>query len=651
MKLSEPLKIRLATEDGAASAMHCSADSSIRVAAVDGIDAEVLYVTASVSGAVFPSFDAIKISYKIDDAEEGVAIHRHSTFWCRPEFFGADCAIPAQTQEALIKLTDGSYIIILPLVGNAFRTTLEGENGVVSLSLEAYNPETECRDQPSAVICRGNDPFELFDRVARAASAVLGDKLLTVDKKVYPEIFEYLGWCTWDAMHIHVNAEGVREKLKEIKEKNVPIRWAILDDMWADVKGIKDIPLDSEFIAMVRQMHRSKLYSYEADPERFPEGIEGYVKDVHEAGLKAGIWYPATGYWSGFDPEGDAARIHSLELTQNASGNLIISPEKEKAEKVYNSIAKHMKDAGIDFLKIDNQSCYRNHYFNCGLPVGRAAESIEGAIVGSAKEYFDDALINCMGMANEVMFNRGESCVSRCSDDFSPNNSAWFAKHILQCAYNGLLQGKFFVNDWDMWWTSDPQGKKNSLCRAISGGPIYVSDRIGETDPEVLRPTCFDDGRIIRTEESARPMLSCLTSDPRKSGKPIFITSKKNGCSLVAVFNINENGDPVKGELDPVELGFDSCEIYSYFDKTTAEKNERGAVEISLPTEDDFGLFVIAPIESDGRALFGVDGKFIMPGTFERTESGVSALCGGEFIFASESGELIRKKVEKGDII
>ena len=77
-----------------------------------------------------------------------------------------------------------------------------------------------------------------------------------------------------------------------------------------------------------------------------------------------------------------------------------------------------------------------------------------------------------MGMASENMWNRQSTNISRCTDDFKPEDRAWFKKHILQCAYNSFVQGQFHICDWDMWWTDDGQAVKNSVLRAISGGPI-----------------------------------------------------------------------------------------------------------------------------------------------------------------------------------
>ncbi|MFQ9800140.1 MAG: Sip1-related alpha-galactosidase [Clostridia bacterium] len=131
-------------------------------------------------------------------------------------------------------------------------------------------------------------------------------------------------------------------------------------------------------------------------------------------------------------------------------------------------------------IKIDNQSMV-NRFYKGLAPVGEIARSYHDGMEASVGEHFDNAMINCMGMASEDMWNRAISPISRCSDDFMPENSEWFHKHILQCSYNSFVQGQFYYCDWDMWWSDDGQAEKNSILRGISGGPIYVSDPIGRS--------------------------------------------------------------------------------------------------------------------------------------------------------------------------
>lgn len=650
-----PAEVRLTTAlAGADGAYANNSGASVKLSAKTKNGLTAVFITASAGDGTFIPEESIKIGYKFNNVESGMADFLYSEYWCCPEFFGADCKFPARSQAALFRLTDGTFYFMLSLCGDTYKCTLGGDKHIVTAALGSFTGTlSDCLDQPAFIAGKGSDPYKLISDCAHYAEEILGGSCKTIEKKKYPEIFDYLGWCTWDAMHVHVNEEGVREKLAEFKEKNVPMRWALIDDMWADVPGISDLPKDIEFGPMIQAMHRSSLNSYDADSKRFPNGLGGCIDDIHKAGLKAGVWYPATGYWFGFMPDGEVAREYAdCMVTLPQRGNRIgVSPDcPEKPSRFFCGVAEKIKSYGTDFIKIDNQSCYRSFYLNCGIPVGVAAKNMQTAIQESAEKYFDGAIINCMGMSNEAMFNRGDSAVSRCSNDFTPNDRAWFTHHITQCAYNSLIQGQFYYNDWDMWWTGDPQAKKNSVCRAISGGPIYVSDRIGETDPEILRPLCFDDGKIIRTDLPAVPTPSCLTSDPRVNSQPMMIFSKKNGCTVVAAFNIDKNDRAVSGRFNIKEFGMDKVVVREYFSGKLVEVDKDGYVAVDLATPDEFTLYVLAPIEK-GISYFGMTDKFISPGTFERVDGGVRTLCDGKFaLYVAENAAVTLNGADIGKV-
>jgi hypothetical protein len=216
------------------------------------------------------------------------------------------------------------------------------------------------------------------------------------------------------------------------------------------------------------------------------------------------------------------------------------------------------------------------------------------------------------------MFNR-VSAVCRCSDDFMPESREWFAKNILQCAYNGLLQGQFYVNDWDMWWTDDEQAVKNSLCRAISGGPIYVSDKIGRTDPAILKPLCTEDGRIIRPDESATPTADCLTENPTLTDRIFKIRNRFGQRGVCAVFNIHAGNQSVSGTLSPCETGIGDGDYtyYEHFTKETGVLRAGECLQITLQNNDDFRLYSFVPTSECGDTYPGRTDLFMGVGIRE----------------------------------
>ena len=117
------------------------------------------------------------------------------------------------------------------------------------------------------------------------AAELLGNGLKLRRQRKMPEIFEYLGWCSWDALQIRVSHQGLLEKAKEFKEKKIPVHFAIIDDMWANVPNLVGLPADISFGEMVGEMHKSKLACFEGDHNRFPKGMKAAIDDLKQAGI------------------------------------------------------------------------------------------------------------------------------------------------------------------------------------------------------------------------------------------------------------------------------------------------------------------------------------------------------------------------------
>ncbi len=560
-----------------------------------------------------------------------VADKMHGEFWCRPEFGNELSAVPPRTQALLWK--EGKlWRLLWPLCGKRYNCILSGGEAGLDIRLFSYAdglteiPETAC-----VLLAAGKDPYALLHSTAESAERALCGKVKTLDRKTFPSVLEYLGWCSWDAFQIRVNEAGLCEKADEFLAKKIPVRWCIIDDMWGEVKGLNEVPDNLPFGEMVKVMHGSTLYEAEADPVRFPHGLAGAVSALHQKGFKVGVWYPTTGYWKGIDPDGPLAARLADDLVMTPAGKLVAKPTKESAERFHTVMQDLIKNAGGDFVKVDNQSHYRNTYRHL-LPVGEAAAAIQGAIETVTAEHFGDGLINCMGMASECMWNRAESAVSRCSDDFLPENRPWFAKHILQCAYNSLFQGQFYFSDWDMWWTDDEQAVKNSVCRAISGGPVYVSDRLGRSRGEILAPLCFSDGRLLRAEGQAIPTKDCLLTDPRTADTPFMIFNRVNGCGVLAVFNLHAENKPQAGEISAADAGMRAGR-YLVCEQLTGENFvlERGdRFSLTLPDNDSFRLYLFCPLSGKVTPVGRLD-KFLSPAAIlRRSMTGIRLYEGGK---------------------
>jgi len=115
----------------------------------------------------------------------------------------------------------------------------------------------------------------------------------------------------------------------------------------------------------------------------------------------------------------------------------------------------------------------------------------------------------------------------RASDDFFPDDPFSHNVMIASLAYNSLLLGHLSTPDWDMFQSSlsflsemkdapshNAIAKMHAVARSISGGPIYVSDVPGESDPDLLNKVVCDDGTVLPCAGVALPVREQLLLDP-----------------------------------------------------------------------------------------------------------------------------------------
>jgi hypothetical protein len=266
-----------------------------------------------------------------------------------------------------------------------------------------------------------------------------------------------------------------------------------------------------------------------------------------------------------------------------------------KLEEMYKRMHTYLADAGIDGVKVDAQSgigafgvgngggstiaqaCVRavensaksafsagsrlkfsekNALFNLQLQqrvgtLGQIVRKTRGILGLSAQNRAQEvdsggllkdsplALTGCMCHSTENLLNYYETSMARASDDFYPKDMAAQTVHLVSCAYNTVMLGEIATTDWDMFHSKHPFAAMHAAARAISGGPVYVSDSPGNHDPELLGRLVLPDGGILRAQIPARPTVDCLFSDVQQDGISAMKLWSLNKVGAVAgVFNV-----------------------------------------------------------------------------------------------------------------
>lgn len=551
-------------------------------------------------------YDAKKgLTYElgIPGLKGATAIYQHKDWWVRPAFIEKLSETPDRTQMLLFR-KENVFFVLLSVCGEVCRTDMCGKDEdslLVRMAPGAGNRNrlSDC----SLVIAAGEDPYRCCERAVEEALAYQGRESMLRRNRSYPEMFEYFGWCSWNAFYHQVSHQGIRDKMREFREKKVPVKWVLIDDGW----------LSADYEEQV-------LTDLDAREDQFSEGLRGCVRELKkEYGIeKVGVWHAVMGYWNGVKEGTPAWQALQMGLTHLPDGRLMPGSSADKAFLFYDRWHGYLRNhCGIDFVKVDGQSTISLAYGGMET-YGEASREIQKGLNASAALHFGNCIINCMGMAGEDMWNRPSSAVSRSSDDFVPDEKDGFREHVIQNGYNNLLQGQFYWGDWDMFYTDHAENRCNSMLRAVSGGPVYVSDKVGETDPAWIWPLIRKDGRVIRCERVGMPTVDCLMADPLTSGKPLKIWNRYGACYVVAAFSIHGEEERCEGGLsvqDIPGLSGNKWLVYSWLERKLSPLEEECGVGISLAFGES-ELYLILPDEKV--QIIGILEKYIGPGCVSR---------------------------------
>ena len=532
--------------------------------------------------------------------EKITALYLFKDWWTRPVFVDKSQDIPARTQIAYFKYPN-KVVLFIPMVGNEFKSFLNPgtENELYLEMFSNTSSQGRIDNEPVYLISEAPTYLEAvhraFDYLAKLKN------IFKREQRSYPEMFEYLGWCSWDAMKTDVNEKGIREKADEFKNKKVPVRWMLIDDGWFPAKD-------------------AMISGFSPDTKKFPHGFKQMINDIKQSGNVKwfGVWHALMGYWSGILPESELAKQEAKYLYKTAKGYLVPSPKN--GNKFYYHFNEVLRKEEIDFLKVDGQSSIFI-YFEGSIPTPEAARCLNRELELGAS-LMNGVIINCMGMALENVLGRPTSGISRNSDDFFPEQENGFVEHLLQNAYNSTYHDEIYHCDWDMFWTKHESAVKHSMIRAISGGPIYFSDKVGNTMPKVLEPLVYSDGKILRMNRSAKPTEDCLFVDPLKEGvlkiHNIASWGENRIGGIIAAYNLTNKKQNVSFKVKDIP-DIEASERYWIYDSIKKKVLSLGSDE-SFNDEIEatkFGWYIILPQIENG-SCFGLINKYV---SFKAVES------------------------------
>jgi len=513
-------------------------------------------------------------------------------------------------QFAYWKYTDNIYASAMPLGGNGFVFSLGNENkgfGAFGTTGNKVNIEGEI---PVLAVSIGSDFYKLIPSTFQYSFAAMGISDNLRVNKTKADMYNYLGWATWNSYKQNVSEEKIINSANGFKKEQIPVKWFLIDDGWLDISD-------------------NKLNSYVPDKEKFPNGFKHLISKLKkEYGINhVGVWHTLNGYWEGLNDSGKLAKSFKDIITYNdqivwlsktVKPLHFVDPFSDEGIRFYDDWYKYLTSQGISFVKVDNQLVIKK-LAEGNSPYWQTSEKEFRNLGSAVTKYFDGNIINCMGMTNHDFYHYSNLSVARTVEDFNPENddslfSCEFngnaASHILASVHNSVWLSNIVWPDYDMFQSNSKDAWYYAVAKIMSDGPVYITDEPGKHDATLLKSITFSDGKVINADKPALPTEDCLFQlfDSEKPFK-IFSTYRNNG--LITAWNVSDK-DSVIGVVSPSEvIGFKGKQfvVFEFFSKSVFEIGLNDEVPIKL---DRMGckLFSIIPLTND-KAVIGDINKVI----------------------------------------
>lgn len=265
-------------------------------------------------------------------------------------------------------------------------------------------------------------------------------------------------------------------------------------------------------------------------------------------------WHGLSAYWSGVHPDAPGTKKYGARIVYARPPASLKEVEPSMAwnpsvlaglgavhdpAPLFRDMHSYLAGAGATGVKVDCQAGVGMIGSVTGGGPALAARYHTALEDSVATHFPDNDAINCMCHSTENIYRWRNTAVARASDDFYPTDTASHTPHIAACAYNGLFISALALPDFDMFHSKHRVAELHAAARAVSGGPVYVSDAPGNHGFELLRRLVLPDGSVFRAQLPGRPTRDCLFADVLRDGQSVLKIWNVNECTgVVGAFHL-----------------------------------------------------------------------------------------------------------------
>ena len=513
-----------------------------------------------------------------------------------------------QGQFILLECAEDRYLALLPMTSEKVYGQFFVNQGELQLKTGNFGTSPVEGEIPLVIWSYGDSPYaatqsvwkQVFDSGMVAASPR--------SQKSFPEEpYGYLGWCSWEFYKTKISEKIITDAFQTVEACGAPVRWFMVDDGYLDAK-------------------KGKLLSFGVDKKKFPNGWKPIMALKKSDKIKwVGVWRNFGGYMTGTSSQHTMEELKPyLAPPISRKKNLVLpngTPEASRA--FYEAMMSDTKENGFNFVKVDFQTRTFDHYRGASDPVGTMRLNSE-ALEEVTRE-MGLPLLNCIAQPNINSLQTKYSALTRSSPDYNQSDKNKNKCNTYQSFANHLWMGQTLWGDLDMFHTHDERDvNAMAIARAISGGPVYISDKPSKIVPDVLYPFAYTDGKLLRTEAPAVLLPDSFFIHPFRDEEMIRVVAPlQDGVAAIALFNFTEAGNPLAGSFKAKDYSHAGELLQPYkgiwkapeegvlvYDRETKSVAELGGGYETEVASFDAKLFLLYP-KKEGWVVLGRTDKYL----------------------------------------
>ncbi|KAL0310807.1 UNVERIFIED_CONTAM: putative galactinol--sucrose galactosyltransferase 2 [Sesamum angustifolium] len=563
----------------------------------------------------------------IEDARL-LSLFRFKIWWMIPRVGNSGRDIPVETQMLLLEAReeptseapnqDAKYVLFLPILDGEFRSSLQGNSAdELEVCVETGDSTIIASASPKAVFVNfGDNPFELIKESMKILQKYSGTFALRETKQM-PGMLDWFGWCTWDAFYQDVNPQGIRDGLKSLSlslsEGGTPARFLIIDDGWQDTtnefqKAGEPFIEGTQFGARLMSIKENSKFRKTAndDSSNTPHSLKDFVSDIKSTfGLKyVYVWHALMGYWGGLHPDAPGTKKYNpkLKFPLQSPGNLahqrdiamdsmeeygVGTIDPDRLFEFYDDLHRYLASQEVDGVKVDVQNLPETVATGSGGRVSLTRHFQQSLEKSISNNFQDNGIICCMAQNTDSVYN-----------------------DILR---DLILFSVYFQSLHDA-------AEFHAVARAVGGCGIYVSDKPGNHDFDILKRLVLPDGSVMRAKYPGRPSRDCLFNDPVTDGKSLMkIWNLNKLTGVLAVFNcqgagtwpglensVQTNSLELAGKISPADIEYLSeispeswdgeFAVFSFKSGSLSQLSTHGKLNVAFKTLQ-CDVFTASPIK------------------------------------------------------